>query len=187
MYQQAQKILNFDRQLHVKLPTCTNGIKTLDRLLKDGVNVNMTLGFDQNQALAVSQTAINSQKNQVYFSCFVGRLFDNGIDGIENLVNIKSMFEELNTPVQLLACSFRNLDQFLAALAIEVDIVTVSIELLREWKKHEFLIPKLDSFHFKEQKQTFLPIIELDSDKVNNPLTLSGMNKFASDWNKKIS
>ena len=186
MLMQAEGIQSFGDFVHIKIPTCTNGIKTLEQLLTKDLKVNMTLGFDQNQAYAIAKIAGNSKPNQVYYSSFIGRLFDSGTNGFENLKNIQTMYKSINSPVSILACSFRNLNQFLACMALEVDIVTVSIDILREWQKHNFVIPQLSSFHFEGDKVPMLPIEELDTTKVDNPLSLVGMTKFASDWNSLI-
>jgi transaldolase len=183
---QAERIQEFGEFVHIKIPTCTNGIKTLETLVSQNKKVNMTLGFDQNQAFAIANMAKNTAPNQIYYSSFIGRLFDNGVNGIENLKNIKQMYTELNSPVSILACSFRSLDQFLACMALEVDIVTVSLDILKEWQKHNFTIPALDSFHFDGVKTNYIPLEELDSTKVNNPLSLAGIHKFAADWNSII-
>jgi transaldolase len=186
MIVQANRIQEFGPFVHIKIPICTNGIKTLQELVNNNQKVNMTLGFDQNQAYAVAQIAQNTTKGQVYYSSFIGRLFDAGINGFENLKNVKRMYQEINSPVSILACSFRNLDQFLACMALEVDIVTVSIDILREWQKHNFVIPSLDSFHFEGQQIMYVPQDQLDVTKVDNQLSLNGIHKFATDWNSLI-
>jgi transaldolase len=184
---QSERIQEFGEFVHIKIPTCTNGIKTLETLVSQNKKVNMTLGFDQNQAFAIANIAKDTTPGQIYYSSFIGRLFDNGVNGIENLKNIKQMYKELNSPVFILACSFRSLDQFLACMALEVDIVTVSLDILKEWQKHNFTIPALSSFHFDGVKTNFIPIEELDSTKVDNPLSLAGIHKFATDWNSIIA
>jgi transaldolase len=186
MLVQADRLLSYDKDLHIKLPISTNGIKALEGLVQKGIKVNMTLGFDQNQAYAVAQKSINTKPDQIYYSSFIGRLFDNNINGINNLINIKNMYSEINTPVSILACSFRNLDQFLACMALEVDIVTVSLDILKEWQKHNFVIPPLSSFHFTGQNLKNIKINELDTNRVNNPLSIAGINKFAQDWTSVI-
>lgn len=186
MVSQAQDLLKQDSTLHIKLPTSQNGIKALAELLKHDHNVNMTLGFDNHQAYAVAQTARNSLSGQVFYSTFVGRLFDSGVNGIEYVSNVQNLFDELNSPVSILACSFRTLDQFLACLALEVDIVTVNLDILKQWKAHNFELPKYNSFSFKEKKPPFIPVIDLDEDNLHNTLLLNGLTKFAKDWNDLI-
>jgi transaldolase len=183
MISQAEFILDSDPDLYIKLPSNKEGIKTLKTLVSKNIKVNMTLGFDVNQAYAVAVAAKNSNSNQVIFSAFVGRLFDHGMNGIDSISNIQSLYSELNTPVSLLACSFRSLDQFLACLALEVDIVTVSLDILKLWQAHNFEIPKFSSFKFKEAPVRPIPFMDLDQDSVNHILTLAGITKFSADWN----
>ncbi len=186
MLNQANRIQDFGPFVHIKIPICTNGIKTLQSLVLNNQKVNMTLGFDQNQAYAVALASQTTLPGQVYYSSFIGRLFDDGINGFQNLKNIKRMYQELNSPVSILACSFRNLDQFLACMALEVDIVTVSIDILRQWQKHNFIIPDINSFSFQGQNTMYIPVDHLDQNKVDNPLSLKGIHKFAADWNNLI-
>jgi transaldolase len=183
---QAQSLNSLGLDLHVKIPVCKVGICALDVLLSQGLKVNMTLGFDQNQAFSVAAISSNIYSNQVYFSCFVGRVFDNGCDGIANIANIMRMYQDINTPVQILACSFRTLDQFLACLALGVDIVTVNLDIIKQWQKHDFIVPSLSSFHFNEPKPKYLDILHLNPSLVNHPSSMAGIVKFASDWNSAI-
>lgn len=184
---QAQRLEEYDLNLHIKVPIFKTGIVTLGEMIEKNMKVNMTLGFDQNQAYAVAMKSRGCDEGQVFFSAFVGRSFDNGIDGVANIFNIMRMYEEMNTKVQVLACSFRTLDQFLACLSLDVDIVTVSLDILEQWEKHEFKIPPFSSFSFKEPKPKYLTLDHLDSEIVNNPLSLAGINKFATDWNSLIN
>jgi transaldolase len=183
MLSQAEFMLESDKDLYIKLPTNKVGINTLKTLVSKHIKVNMTLGFDINQGYAVAQAAKNSDKDQVLFSAFVGRLFDHGLNGIDSLNNIQNLYSDMNTPVSLLACSFRSLDQFLACLALEVDIVTVSLDILKQWKSHKFEIPQFSSFKFKEASVRPIPFKDLDEDSVNHILTMAGMTKFSTDWN----
>ena len=182
----AQRLIDLNLNLHIKIPIFKAGIVAMTKILESKNKVNMTLGFDQNQAFAVAKNAHNIESDQLYFSSFVGRNIDNGINGIDQTYQIQKMFKEMNSKVKLLACSFRNLDQFMACLAMEVDIVTVNISILREWKKQKFVIPSYDSFHFEGKKIKYIQLDHLEEDKINNILTTQGIVKFSNDWNSVI-
>jgi len=141
MVTQAYSMNAWIPNAHIKLPTTQAGLTAAEVLVKDGIKLNMTLGFDQQQAAAVYAATQGYQKGDVFYSSFVGRLFDAGINGIANLKNVLQMYEKSDKHVEVLACSFRSYQQFLSALAAKTDVISASFDHLIEWKKNNFEIP----------------------------------------------
>ena len=143
LYRQAIVMNKWIPNAHIKFPTFAAGINAAHKFSEvNRGKVNMTLGFNQQQAAAVYSATLGSKKGDVFYSSFIGRLLDNGVDAIANLKNVIDLLHEGDNHVEVLACSFRSLDQLLACLQLKVDIVTVSLKLIKEWAVTGFYIDR---------------------------------------------
>jgi transaldolase len=75
--------------IHARL----RGFERQQNSVKQGMRVNMTLCFSQQQAAAV-YAATKGTKEPAYVSPFVGRLDDIGQNGMDVVKNIKRMFSK---------------------------------------------------------------------------------------------
>ena len=80
--------LRYGASAHIKYPTTTEGLKAAEASVKEGMNVNMTLVFSQQQAAAVYAATRGASRGQVFVSPFVGRLDDIGEKGVDLISNI---------------------------------------------------------------------------------------------------
>lgn len=193
LYHQAIDMNTWIPNAHIKFPTYPAGLNAAHRFVSvNRGRVNMTLGFNQEQAAAVYSSTLGAVKGQIFYSSFIGRLFDNGIQGVANLKNVIDLLKEGDKHVEVLACSFRNLDQFLACLQLKVDIVTVSLKILKEWEMTGFYIPNNDDmYEFNNvESPKYLdfdlnkPFLEYD---IDHPLSTKGIEGFEKDWNSLIN
>src|SRR5208282_4414248 len=118
---------------HIKFPSSKEGLKAAERAVKEGLRVNMTLCFTQEQAAAVYAATRGASPGQVFVSPFIGRLDDRGENGMDLIKSILHMFKTGDGHVQVLTASVRTMDHFLCALALESDIVTAPYSLLKAW------------------------------------------------------
>jgi transaldolase len=192
LYNQAKSMNRWVPNAHIKFPTFPAGINAAHSFVsKDKGKVNMTLGFNQNQAAAVYSATLGAPRGSVFYSSFIGRLFDNGTDGVENLRNVINMYSDSDHHVEVLACSFRNLDQLLACLQMKVDIVTISLKLIKEWALTGFYIPNDDDvYEFTGVKKVLYEDIDLNKSfheyNVEDQLTTKGLESFSKDWDALI-
>ncbi len=189
MWEQAQKMNTWINNAHIKLPTTSEGLKTAALCISQSIHVNLTLCFTQTQAAAVYAATRGAQKGDVFISPFIGRLDDIGINGMNLIQNIKTMFDSSDHHVELLAASARTMNHFLACLEAEVDIITAPFALLKQWA--EAGMPLLGS-----TPNTALSTIAYENIDLNqswdaytfaHELTDKGITKFASDWNALIN
>jgi len=194
MFEQAKVMNSWIPNAHIKFPTSQAGLTAAEKCIEVGIKVNMTLAFDQQQAAAVYAATVGAKKSDVFYSSFVGRLYDNGVDGIANLSHVIRLYKEKSDGhVETLACSFRSYEQFLGALAVGADIITAPLAYLTQWAENGYEIPSSD---FRpEANGTKAPEyqenIELEdkvwqSFEVNNQLTRQGIDKFVIDWDQLI-
>jgi len=186
---QAEAMNSWIPNAHIKFPTIKAGLMAAEKFTQMGGKANMTLCFNTNQAASVYTATRNATKGQVFYSSFVGRQFDNGINGINELKNVIDLYKQNNVPTEVLAASFRNFDQVKASLQLKPDIITLSLKYIQEWKETGLVIPG-EEFLFNSSSELLnRPFENLDLSKnwvdydYSDPQTAAGLDKFAADWN----
>lgn len=191
MMKKAKEMFSWIPNAHVKFPTTTEGLKAAGQAIREGMRVNLTLCFSQEQAAAVYAATRGAKKGDVFVSPFVGRLDDRGENGMDVIVNVVRMFREGDGHVEVLTASVRTIDHFLYALKLGSDIITAPFEILKEWAGRGLPVPGgeyvYDSKGLKE-----IPYTHIDLGKdwrgfdISHDLTVKGMEKFSQDWNSLI-
>lgn len=191
MIAQAEQMNQWIAGVHIKLPTTTAGLEAASQLVKQGMNVNMTLVFTEEQAAAVYSATQGAERGQVYLSPFIGRLDDKGQDGMSLIHNIIELYNDGDGHVEILAASLRNMNHLYACLTAGVDIATVPFKLLHEWAGEG---AEMDSsFEYDADDRTPIEKKELDlsapwdSFNIQHDLTDAGLQRFADDWNALLS
>jgi transaldolase len=191
MLRQGKEMFPWIPNAHIKFPASREGLKAAERAVKEGLRVNMTLCFSQEQAAAVYAATRGAKKGQVFVSPFIGRLDDRGENGMDVIANIICMYAQGDGHVEVLTASVRNPDHLLYALKLGTDIVTVPYEVLKTWGEKGMPIPGDD---YQYDAQSLKPILyqEIDLEKkwedydIRHELTDKGMERFSADWNALI-
>ncbi|MFH1947156.1 MAG: transaldolase family protein [Candidatus Magasanikbacteria bacterium] len=191
MLSQAREMNRWIDSAHIKLPLTSEGLKASQVLVGEGVNVNMTLIFNQLQAGAVYSATRGAKKGQVFLSPFIGRLDDIGLDGMDYIKNVVEMYKKSDGHVEVLAASARSYEHFLRCLQLECDIVTVPGKILRQWVENNFELPANDwQYNAGDLKEIEYEELDLDKDckeyNIQHDLTDKGIEKFVSDWNNLL-
>ncbi|MCF8044194.1 MAG: hypothetical protein K9L19_18175 [Desulfarculaceae bacterium] len=193
MLEQAQRMFTWTPNAHIKFPSTKEGIKAAWRALKEGVRVNMTLCFQQQQAAAVYAATKGADRGSVYISPFVGRLYDCGERGMDLIANIGRMYQKGDGHVMQLAASLRNLDMLKETIALQADIATAKLETLTEWADTGLQLPPAGFKTPSRDDEAPIPYQELDleadwqSFDLSHPKTDEGLTKFSDDWNKLLA
>ena len=114
----------------IKLPCTVEGIKACKTLSYMGLRVNMTLVF------SVSQAILCSLAGATYVSPFVGRLDDNGHDGIGLISDIAKVFCHNRSDTKILAASIRDAATVGRAFSAGAHICTVPPKVFDDMFKH---------------------------------------------------
>ena len=114
----------------IKLPCTPEGIKACKTLSFMGLRVNMTLVF------SVSQAILCALAGATYVSPFVGRLDDNGHDGIGLIRDIAKVFCHNRTDCKILAASIRDAATVGKAFAAGAHICTIPPKVFDDMYKH---------------------------------------------------
>src|SRR5215467_1412006 len=189
MLKQGREMNSWIPNAYIKYPCTAEGLKAAQRSVAEGIRVNMTLCFSQQQAAAV-YAATKGSPSPVYVSPFVGRLDDIGQNGVDLIRNIKRMFDQSDHHVLVLAASIRNLQHLLYAFYVRSELVTVPGKILEQWAKEGMPVPG-DDFAYKPLGAE-IPYEELNLERpweqfdIEHELTRKGIQKFVSDYKSTL-
>ena len=102
MIKQGREFATWAKNVVVKLPSTPSGFEAMAAMSRDGIAVNQTLCFSANQAL------LGAQAGASFVSPFVGRLDDEGQDGMDLVKLIADIFKKHNIQTSVLAASIRH-------------------------------------------------------------------------------
>ena len=191
MLRQARKMNAWIKNAHIKFPITKEGLLAANQAITEGMRVNMTLCYTQEQAAAVYAATRGAKKGDVFVSPFVGRLDDRQENGMDLIKNIIQMYQSGDSHVETLAASVRNMNHFLCALKLGSDIITAPFAILKDWAQQGLPIPG-DEFIYDPQTLKPISFQSFDLSKnwseftISHELTDKGIERFASDWNALI-
>ena len=195
MFAQGQEMFTWIPNAYVKYPCTHEGLRAAEMSVQNNIRVNMTLCFSQEQASAVYASTRGSRE-PVYVSPFVGRLDDQGEDGMDLVRNIKKMYERSDGHVHVLAASIRTINHLLCSFALGAELATVPSKVLQEWAAAGFPVPDKD-FLYKAvdaKGKALKPIaykdLNLDqpweSFDLAHELTTKGIQRFVADYRSTL-
>lgn len=188
MLEQGREFFKWIPNAHIKYPTTSEGLKAAEISVKEGIRVNMTLVFSQEQAAAVYAATQGAKKGQVFLSPFIGRLDDRGENGMDLIANIIKIYAQGDGHVEVLTASVRSLDHYWEAIRLGSDIITTPFKILKEWAEAGKKMPSED-FAYSPKGLKPISYEQIDLNKpwqkynIHHDLTDAGIGKFASDWN----
>jgi len=190
MLSQAAEMNAWIPNAYIKYPCTSEGLRAAQVSVRNGLRVNITLCFSQQQAAAV-YSATRDTRAPVYVSPFVGRLDDIGQNGIDLIGNVKRMFAKGDGHVLVLAASIRSLDHLLSCFAFDTDLVTVPAKVLTLWAENNFPLPGEGFAHSSTGRP--IPFEELsleqpwESFDIRHELTSKGIDKFVADYRTTLA
>ena len=190
MVNQALEMNTWINGAHIKLPTTKKGLQAAQILVKQGINVNMTLVFTQEQAAAVHAATLGAKKGQVFLSPFIGRLDDLHVDGMSLITDIQKLYKKGDGHVQILAASIRSIGHLLELISLKVNIITIPPKIIDEWIRLGKPVPKdfdYDDYGLKDIEYKNLSLNKNIKDyNIKHKLLTKGLQQFANDWNKLL-
>lgn len=186
MLRQGREMASWIPNAHVKLPCTEAGLTAAARAAAEGLRVNMTLCFTQDQAAAVYAATRGAKRGDVFVSPFIGRLDDAGADGMALVEAILRMYRGGDGHVETLAASVRSVEHLLEAFRLDADIVTAPFSVLKEWAERGL---PLTGGRAPDRGLKAAPYKRLDLSRdwrefdLRHPLTDKGQEHFAADWN----
>lgn len=149
MLKEAAEIAKWHDNVVIKLPLTIDGIAACKKLTEQGVKTNVTLCFSPNQALLAAKAGAT------YISPFIGRLDDNGHDGMALIEEIRTIYDNYGYQTQILAASIRHATHVRDAALVGADVITAPYSVLKTLYKHPLTDNGLEAFlkdHANSQK-----------------------------------
>jgi transaldolase len=191
MYALGKDMFSWIPNAHIKCPIIPSGLEAAQRLIAEGIRVNMTLCFSQEQAAAVYAATRGALQGSVFISPFVGRIHDRNENDADLLQNIIKMYRLAKSPVEVLAASIRDLDHFSQALSFGVDSITVPLGVLKEWNEKGMPLPEKLLLHSTDGfASSAYQDIDMEKDwrtyDIHHSLTEAGLKRFTDDWSMLV-
>ncbi|KYK25019.1 transaldolase [Thermoplasmatales archaeon SM1-50] len=135
MVTEAKQILtkipkNYHKNVAIKIPMTSEGLKAVKKLSKEEIKTNVTLIFSANQALLAAKAGAT------FVSPFIGRLDDNGQEGMRVIEEIMDIFCNYDINTEVIVASIRHPIHVIEAARLGADIATVPPDVLRKMLKH---------------------------------------------------
>lgn len=140
MLEEGRRLRRYGNNVVVKCPLTPEGLKACKILTSEGIPVNVTLCFSVNQALLAAKAGAK------YVSPFIGRLDDNGQDGMNLIREIHQVFQNYSFSTQILVASVRHPIHVVEAAKIGADVVTLPPDVLGKMLKHPLTDVGLKNF-----------------------------------------
>lgn len=130
MIKEAEELCKIHKNIVIKIPMTKDGLKAVAYLSSIGVKTNVTLIFSSIQALLAARAGAS------FVSPFLGRLDDIGVNGIEIIKEIRSIFDVHNIDTEIIAASVRNPIHIIEAARNGAHIATIPANVVEQVIKH---------------------------------------------------
>ena len=140
MLEEGRRLRKYGNNVVVKCPLTPEGLKACKILTSENIPVNVTLCFSVNQAILAAKAGAK------YVSPFIGRLDDNGQDGMNLIREMHQVFENYKFNTQILVASVRHPMHVVEAAKIGADVVTLPPDVLGKMLKHPLTDVGLKNF-----------------------------------------
>jgi transaldolase len=130
MLREGRRLREIHPSIYVKVPMTTDGLRATRILAKEGTRVNNTLVFSANQAL------LSAKVGAAYVSPFIGRLDDQGQEGMELIREIVTIYRNYHVATKVLVASVRHPMHVLDAAKIGADIATMPFAVMEKLVQH---------------------------------------------------
>ena len=136
-----QAVRDWGSYATVKLPCTVEGLKACKYVEERNVRCNMTLVF------SVSQAVLCGIARATYVSPFVGRVDDNGLDGLKLVKDICEVYCRQNIATKVLAASIRDAQSAAKAFSHGAYICTLPPKVFDNMSTHVLTDKGLEQFN----------------------------------------
>ena len=130
MLAEGRYLASIAENVVVKLPLTHAGLTACQRLVQDGIRVNVTLCFSSVQALLAAKAGAT------FISPFIGRLDDAGLDGMELIREIRTIYDNYGYATRILAASIRTINHVRDAALLGADCATIPPKIFNALYSH---------------------------------------------------
>ncbi len=130
MVEEARVLAKWHKNVVVKIPMTTEGLKATNILSKEGIKTNVTLVF------TVSQGLMAMKAGATYISPFVGRLEDIGSDPYQLIEELREIIDLYGFDTEIIAASIRNAAHVESVAKLGAHIATIPENIFEKMTKH---------------------------------------------------
>lgn len=140
MIREGVELAKIHKNIIIKIPMTTEGLKAVKVLTKEKIKTNVTLIFSAGQALLAAKAGAS------YVSPFVGRLDDIGNDGMNIIKEIVDIFRNYQIDTEIIAASIRHPMHVVEAAKLGCHIATVPYKVIEQLTKHPLTDKGIEQF-----------------------------------------
>jgi transaldolase len=130
MIREGRELAKIHKNIVVKIPITTEGLKAIKQLESEGIRVNVTLIFSATQALLAAKAGAS------FVSPFVGRIDDISGEGMQLVHDIVTIFDNYGFKTEVIVASIRNPMHVVTAALIGAHIATIPFKVIEQLVKH---------------------------------------------------
>ncbi len=127
---EGRELAKIHKNIHVKVPLITEGLKAVRVFASEGIRTNVTLCFSPTQALLAAKAGAT------IVSPFVGRLDDLAEDGMDLIEKIVTIYTNYDFRTEVLVASVRHPIHVVQATLMRADIATIPFKTILQLVKH---------------------------------------------------
>lgn len=140
MIKEALELSEIHKNIVIKIPMTSEGLKAVSVLSKKGIHTNVTLIFSPSQALLAARAGAS------YVSPFVGRLNDISSDGNKLIENISKIFKLHDISCEIIAASIRSPEDVVDAALAGANIATIPYGVIVRMISHPLTDAGIERF-----------------------------------------
>ncbi len=130
MIKEARELVKIHDNITIKIPMCPEGLKATKELALRGIKTNVTLIFSPNQALLAAKAGAT------FVSPFIGRLDDNGHEGMQIVRDIVQIYMNYAYDTEIIVASVRNPIHVIDSAKAGAHIATIPFKVLKLMAAH---------------------------------------------------
>tara|TARA_B100000085_G_scaffold138092_1_gene125801 strand:- start:3515 stop:4171 length:657 start_codon:yes stop_codon:yes gene_type:complete len=137
---EGEYLASLNKQIVVKVPMISEGIKAIKYFTDKKIKTNCTLVFSSGQAI------IAAKAGATYLSPFIGRLDDISSDGLNLISEIRDIYDNYDFTTEILAASIRHTMHIIDCAKIGADVVTTPLSAIKGLLNHPLTDSGLKKF-----------------------------------------
>ena len=130
MVQEAKDLVKIGKNITIKVPMSTEGMKAVKQLGQEGIWTNMTLVFSPSQALLAAKAGAR------FISPFVGRVDDMSHFGMDSVRQIVTIYENYGFETEIIVASVRHPLHVVEAALAGAHIATIPFKVIQQLVTH---------------------------------------------------
>lgn len=138
--EEAQELSRIHKNIVVKIPMTTDGLKATKLLSQLKIKINVTLIFSPSQALLAAKAGA------AYVSPFVGRLDDISHYGMDLVSQIIEIYKNYDFNTEVIVASIRNPLHVIDAARIGAHVATIPFSVIEQLSRHPLTDKGIEKF-----------------------------------------